>query len=209
MERPETRFAWHGDAALAYQVLGHGGPDLVVSQSWVTNVELYWEHAMPQRFFRELSRNRRVIVMDPRGHGCSERASSYDVWPLETLVQDLLTVLDDTGSERALILGMDMCGPVACMFAATYPERTSGLILYETAANWLWSEETPWEWTEEEWEVLERERSEAGVRPRSRSAMWKSTTPRWSRMSPTSSGGDGFNSGHVRRATRLLRTAST
>ena len=157
MERPETRFAWHGDAALAYQVLGRGGLDLVVSQSWVTNVELFWEHALPARFFRELSRNRRVIVMDPRGHGCSERASSYDIWPLETLVQDLLAVLDDTGSERALILGMDMCGPVACMFGATYPERTSGLILYETAANWLWSEETPWEWMEEQWEALERD----------------------------------------------------
>jgi pimeloyl-ACP methyl ester carboxylesterase len=74
----------------------------------------------------------------------SERGSPHDVWPLETLVEDFLAVLDSANSERALFLATDMCGSLACVFAATYPERTAGLVLYETAANYLWSEETPW-----------------------------------------------------------------
>ena len=157
MERPKTQFAWNGEAALAYQLLGTGAPDLLFSQGWVSNIEVYWEHALPARFLRELSRKRRLIVMDPRGQGCSERGSPFDVWPLETLMQDLLVVLDEAGSERALVMGTDLTGGVACMFAATYPERTAGLVLYETSTNYLWSEETPWEWTEEQFEELETE----------------------------------------------------
>lgn len=67
MERPATRFAWNGDMALAYQVLGEGGPDLLYVQGWVSNVELNWEHPTMARFLRGLARQRRLIVMD-RGH---------------------------------------------------------------------------------------------------------------------------------------------
>ena len=151
MDRPETRFAWNGEAALAYQMLGEGSPDLLFVQGWVSNIEVAWEHELAARFLRDLASNRRLILTDPRGQGCSERGSPYDVWPLETLMQDLVAVLDAAGSEQAFLMGTDVCGGcVACMFAATYPERTAGLVLYETSTNWLWSEETPWEWTEEQ-----------------------------------------------------------
>ena len=152
MDRPETRFAWNGDSALAYQVIGEGDSDLLYLQGWISNVELNWDHPTMSRFLRGLARSRRLIMTDPRGEGCSERSSPHDVWPLETIMEDVAVVLEAAGSERAAILASDQLGFVACMFAATYPERTAGVILYEATANFLWSEETPWEWTEERFE---------------------------------------------------------
>ena len=85
METPETRFAWNGDVALAYQVVGSDGPDLLYLQGFASNVELNWDSPMMSRFLRGLASDRRLIVMDPRGEGCSERSSPNEVWPLETL----------------------------------------------------------------------------------------------------------------------------
>jgi class 3 adenylate cyclase len=157
MERPTTRFAWNGDTALAYQVLGEGSPDLLYVAGWISNVELNWEHPTMVRFLRRLARGRRLIVMDPRGLGCSERGTPRDVPPLETMMDDLGVVLDEVGSERALVFTTNEMCFVGCMFAATYPDRTTGLILYEASANWEWSEETPWEWTAERFEQAQAE----------------------------------------------------
>ena len=164
MDRPETRFAWNGDAALAYQIVGDGASDLLYMQGWVSNVEVNWEHPTMAGFLRGLARSRRLIVTDPRGIGCSERASPRDVWPLETLMQDLAIVLEAAGSERATIFATNVCGFVACMFAATYPERTSAVVLYEASATYLWSEATPWEWTEEQFASQEEDLRTWGLR---------------------------------------------
>ena len=151
-ERPETRLIWNGDVALAYQVLGTGAPELLYLQGWVSNIELNWDHPVMARFLRGLGRNRRLIMHDERGMGVSERASPNDVWPLETVMDDLVVLLDELDIERTAILATNECAFVACMFAATYPERTNGLVLFEASSNYLWSEETPWEWTEERME---------------------------------------------------------
>ena len=156
-DRPETRFIWNGDVSLAYQELGTGTPDLLYLQGWVSNIELNWDHPVMARFIRGLARNRRLVMHDVRGMGVSERASPYDVWPLETVMEDLVVLLDEIGIERTAILATNEDALVACMFAATYPERTHGLILFEAAANLLWSEETPWEWTEERFDQQELE----------------------------------------------------
>ena len=155
MKRPATRFAWNGDMALAYQVLGEGGPDLLYVQGWISNVELNWEHPTMARFLRGLARQRRLIVMDSRGMGCSDRGTPRDVPPLETMMDDFAAVMDEAGSERAVIFSTDEMAFVGCMFAATYPERTHGLILHHASANYLWSEETPWEWTEEKFDEID------------------------------------------------------
>ncbi|HEX5040245.1 MAG TPA: adenylate/guanylate cyclase domain-containing protein [Candidatus Limnocylindria bacterium] len=148
-ERPETRFFWQGDVSLAYQVMGQGAPVLLYLQGWVSNIELNWDAPVMARFLRGLARNRRLVMHDVRGMGVSERASPSDVWPLETVMEDLVVLLDEIGIERTAILATNEDAFVACMFAATYPERTDGLILYEASTNYLWSPETPWEWTEE------------------------------------------------------------
>jgi len=149
-ERPETRFAWNGDICLAYQVLGSGEPDVLYLQGYASNVELNWEYPVVGRFLRRLAQGRRLIMADERGMGASERTAPDHVWPLESLVEDIVAVMDAVGCERIAIVATNEAANVACMFAATYPDRTAGLLLYEASANLLWSPETPWEWTEEQ-----------------------------------------------------------
>ncbi len=150
MDRPETQFVWNGDAAIAYQVFGYDALDLIYLQGHVSNVELNWDEPAMARFLRGLARSRRLIVTGGRGTGCSERHMPHDVWPLETFMEDVAMMLDAVRSEQATILATEQMGFVASMFAATYPERTAGLILFRAAANYRWSEETPWELTEEQ-----------------------------------------------------------
>jgi class 3 adenylate cyclase/pimeloyl-ACP methyl ester carboxylesterase len=152
MDHPETRFAWNGESALAYQVLEQGTPDLLLLAGYASNVELNWDHPTMARFLRGLARSRRLIVSDARGMGCSERSSPHDVWPIETIMEDVAVVLDAVGSERAVLLATAHAGLAAIMFAATYPDRTIALILSSAWANAMWSEETPWAWTEDQWE---------------------------------------------------------
>jgi class 3 adenylate cyclase len=157
VERPETRFAWRGDVALAYQVLGSGDVPLLYLQGWPSNVELNWDHETMAGFLLGLSRSHKLIVMDARGNGCSERGTPQDVWPLETIMEDAIAVLDAAQVERAAIFARHHLGLVACMFAASFPERVAALILNQTTANFLWSEETPWELTEELWRQYEEQ----------------------------------------------------
>jgi pimeloyl-ACP methyl ester carboxylesterase len=137
--------------ALAYQTLGEGSVPILYLQGWPSNVELNWDQQTMARFLRGLARSRKLVVMDVRGNGCSERGTPGDVWPLETMVEDAIAVLDGAGVERAAVFARHHLGLVARMFAATFPERTAALILNQTTANFLWSEETPWQWTEERW----------------------------------------------------------
>ena len=148
---PETQFAWNGEDALAYQVVGNDGDDLLYIPGWMSNVELNWDEPTVARLLRGLARGRRLTVTDPRGVGCSERSSAREPWPLEMIVADVRVLLDATATPRATIMASNETAFAACMFAATYPERTSGLILYEASARWLWSPDTPWEWTVERW----------------------------------------------------------
>jgi class 3 adenylate cyclase len=154
--RPETQFAWNGDDAMAFQVLGSGDADLLYLQGLASNIELNWDHASMRDFLGGLARSRRLIVSDVRGMGCSERASPREVWPLEILMDDIGRVMDAAGSERAVVMATQECAFAACMYAAAHPQRVVALILYEAAANWLWSPETPWEWTAEEWSKMAR-----------------------------------------------------
>ncbi|HEX7172026.1 MAG TPA: adenylate/guanylate cyclase domain-containing protein [Candidatus Limnocylindria bacterium] len=149
--RPETHFAWNGTDALAYQVIGDGTEDLVYLQGLVSNVEMNWAHPAMREFLTGLARSRRLVVSDVRGMGCSERSSPREVWPLEVIMEDIRVLLDAVGSDRATLIATQECAFAATMFAVTYPDRTNGLVLYEAAANWLWSPETPWEWTVDQW----------------------------------------------------------
>jgi class 3 adenylate cyclase len=150
VERPETHYAWNGDDSLAYQVVGEGPVDLVYLQGQLSNVVLNWEHPAFARFARALSRFSRLIVTDRRGLGCSDRFTSADIPPLETLVDDIRAVLDEAGSERPAIFATGDCGFIAMPFAATYPERVAALILHEAYATWRKSDEIPWGSTDEE-----------------------------------------------------------
>jgi class 3 adenylate cyclase len=154
--QPETLYAWNGDISLAYQVLDGVEPGLVYLQGYLSNVELNWEHPSLARFLRELARITRLVVTDRRGLGCSERFTPADTPPLEDLLDDVSAVLDAAGCERSALFATGDCGPLACLFAATYPERVSALVLWGTGATWKRSEETPWGNTADEHEAEAR-----------------------------------------------------
>jgi class 3 adenylate cyclase/pimeloyl-ACP methyl ester carboxylesterase len=157
--RPETRYAWNGDVALAYQVFGAGPVDLVYMQGYTSHVDLNWESPHLARFLRGLGERARVIHADRRGWGCSDRFSPGDVAPLEVQVDDLVALMDAAGSERAVIFGsVDTC-PTAILFAATYPDRTAGLVLVDPVVAFYDSEEARREWAE----INDRVRREWGT----------------------------------------------
>lgn len=156
MQVPETRYAWNGDVALAYQVLGDGPTDLVYLQGWSSHLDLGWESSYLASFLRGLGTIGRVVLTDRRGWGLSDRFSPSDVPPFETMTDDLLHVLDAAGSERPAIFATVECAPIAVLFAATYPERTLGLILCDPFVTYMATEDTPWMDTLPDWEEWAR-----------------------------------------------------
>lgn len=152
MDRPDTRYAWNGDVSLAYQVFGEGPGDLVYLQGYCSNVDLNWESPHLARFLRGLARHARVIVTDRRGWGCSERFTPGYVPDVDVLTDDILAVMEATGSERAAILATYESAIVASLFAATYPERAGALILVDPLVTYLPTEETPWMPSLERWQ---------------------------------------------------------
>ncbi len=128
-----TNYARSGDLSIAYRTFGDGGIDLVVVPGFVSHVELLWEHPTTARFMRRLSSFARVITFDKRGQGLSDRPAVPPT--LENSMDDLHAVLDAAGSEGAAVFGVSEGGPMSMLFAATYPERVSSLILYGTYAK--------------------------------------------------------------------------
>jgi len=152
MGAPETRFAWNGDVSLAYQVVGEGSVDLLYLPGGVSNVDVMWESARYSAFLERLARFSRMIVMDRRGVGCSERFSPSDVAPLEVAVEDILSVLDDVGSEQAALFGFDETNYIVAMCAAAHPERISHLAMLDPSPTSVRDDEITWEWTRRQWD---------------------------------------------------------
>jgi pimeloyl-ACP methyl ester carboxylesterase/class 3 adenylate cyclase len=135
---PETRYARAADGAhIAYQVVGHGPPDLVFISGWFTHVDGRWELPAFARFLERLASFSRVLLFDQRGTGASDPLPSTEPEGLESWADDILTVMDAAGSQRAVLLGTIDGGPITMVFGATHPERVSGLVLADTTARAL------------------------------------------------------------------------
>lgn len=147
MRRPETRYARCGDIAIAYQVVGNGPIDLLYAQGWLGNIEYAWESPDYARFLTRLSQFSRLILFDKRGTGMSDRDVSFPT--LEQRTQDIKAVLDAAGSRQAALFGISEGGTMTSLFAATYPERVSALILCGCCARNAWAPDYPWGQTEE------------------------------------------------------------
>jgi class 3 adenylate cyclase len=137
-----TAYAKSGDLSIAYDTLGEGELDLVVVPGFVSHGELLMEHPLPARFLRRLASFSRVINYDKRGQGLSDRPA--DPPTLEDSMDDLRAVLDAAESERAVVIGVSEGGPMSMLFAATYPERVSSLVLYGTYAKMVESPDYPY-----------------------------------------------------------------
>jgi class 3 adenylate cyclase len=146
--RPEVRYAWNGDVALAYQVFGAGPVDLVYLQGYASHVDLNWESRYLARFLHGLGERARVIHTDRRGWGCSDRFSPGDVAPLEVQVDDIVAVMDVAGSGRAVIFATHDTVPAAVLFAASFPERTAGLVIVDPIVAFYDTEVSRREWAD-------------------------------------------------------------
>src|SRR5215211_6963501 len=145
---PETRYAKSGDVNIAYQVIGNSPRDLVLVPGWVSNIEMFWEEPSLARFLRRLASFSRLILFDKRGTGLSDRVAELPI--LEQRMDDVRAVMDEVGSRRAALYGYSEGGPLCALFAATYPERTSALVMDGAYARRTRSSDYPWAPTVEE-----------------------------------------------------------
>src|ERR671925_644489 len=125
----DIRYARSAGAAIAYQVVGDGPVDLVYVPDYVSNLVYGWESPHWRSFYERLARSFRLILFDKRGTGLSDHGTHFPA--LETRMEDLRAVLDAVGSEQAVVFGSHEGGAMATLYAATYPERTIGLVLFQ------------------------------------------------------------------------------
>ena len=143
-----ARYARSGDVNIAYQVVGDGPIDVVFILGWISHLATAWELPELASFLDRLASFSRLIIFDKRGCGMSDR-----VHPLPTMEQrmdDVRAVLDAVGSERAAVMGISEGGVLATLFAATYPERTLGLVINGTYPSALARPGYPWGMTPED-----------------------------------------------------------
>jgi class 3 adenylate cyclase len=126
VEVPDVSYARSGDVAIAYQVVGEG-PDDLVFLSFFANLYMLWKLPAFADWCRELAAGRRLVIINPRGVGLSDRPRGFTV---ESRVDDLRAVMDEVGIERPPILGARESAATCAVFAASYPDRVDRLVLY-------------------------------------------------------------------------------
>jgi class 3 adenylate cyclase len=150
-----------GDVHVAFQVSGAGPVDLVLAPGAVSHLDLDWDWLPRASFLRRIGRFCRLVRFDKRGTGLSDRVT--DVATLEERTDDIRAVMDAAGSKRAFIFGLSEGAQMACFFAATYPDRTLGLLTWGGQARWLTADNYPWGITEEAYEAELAEMVKGGV----------------------------------------------
>ncbi len=147
---PETKYARSGDVHVAYQVFGSGSIDLVYVPGFVSHLELAWEEPAVAHSRQRLATFARVITFDKRGTGMSDRVPDQALPGLEQRMDDVRAVMDAAGVQRSALFGVSEGGAMSLLFAATYPERTSALVLYGGFPRRLRAPDYPWGPTIEE-----------------------------------------------------------
>ena len=152
MDVPETRYAKTADGVhIGYQVVGEGPVDLVLVPWDYWSIEAGWDLPQFVSLVRALSDHARVLLLDRRGLGTSDRGSG-DEAPIEARMDDVRAVMDVVGSPRAWLFGVDSGGTLCFVFAATYPDRTAGVVSLGAMARGLWAPDYPWAWNRDQWD---------------------------------------------------------
>jgi pimeloyl-ACP methyl ester carboxylesterase len=149
MKVPETRYARSGDLSIAFQVIGDHARDLVWIRGNVSDLETLWEQPRFVEYVKSLTEFSRVLIFDKRGTGLSD--SVRDVPTLDARMDDARAVMDAVGSPRAVFHASYEGARLAVLFAATYPERTTALVLVDPSARGTWAPDYPWAPTSEQW----------------------------------------------------------
>jgi class 3 adenylate cyclase len=154
-EVPEVRYARSGDIHIAYQVHGNGPVNLVLTPGSISHLDYYWKEPGARRWLEGLGKFSRVVRFDKRGTGLSDRAAGIPTF--EERMDDIRAVMDAAGFDDAVLVGFSEGVAMSILFAASYPKRTRGLVLYGGMAKGSWAPDYPWAMTKEQWEgVFER-----------------------------------------------------
>jgi class 3 adenylate cyclase len=143
MVRPDTTYVKSADGYVAYQVFGQGPRDLLFVTNWCTNLDVMWDEPALAHYLNRLGRMGRVICFDKRGTGVSDPVTLRSLPTLEQWMDDARVVLDAVGSQQVSVIGDTEGGPMAMLFAATYPARVRRLVLLNSFARWLRTSDYP------------------------------------------------------------------
>jgi len=146
---PDVSYARSGDVAVAYQVVGSGPMDIVFLRGTGGDLLSTWEQPLLVRHVEGLASAGRLLMLDRRGTGLSDRVR--EVQSPESTMDDIRAVMDAVGSERAVIWTGSSATGIAVLFAATYPERCAGLVLFDPSVKGVRSADYPWAPPEEDW----------------------------------------------------------
>ena len=149
MQLPDVSYARSGDVAIAYQVVGAGAPDVVFMRGIAGDLVSTWDQPLLVRHVQGLADCGRVLMLDKRGTGLSDRVR--EVQSAETTMDDVRAVMDAVGSDSAVLWTGATSTGIGVLFAATYPERCAGLVLFDPRLKGVRSPDYPWAPTEEEW----------------------------------------------------------
>ncbi len=138
------RYARNGDVSLAYDVVGEGERDILVTFGWIGSFQSAWDNGAFARWMQRLGTLGRLILWDKRGTGLSERMPPDRLPTLEERMDDMRVVLDAAGCERAVVLGFSEGAGLNLVFAASHPERVSSLILFGGFARMLRDDDYDW-----------------------------------------------------------------
>jgi len=140
----ETHYADTGAGSVAYQVFGEGPIDMLLCPNWITHLEGQWEIPAIAGYLNRLGSFGRVIMYDQRGTGMSDPVPLDALPTLEERMDEARIVLDDVGIEQAAVVGYEWGGHLAAMFAATYPERSTALVMANTFVRSIMTDDFPW-----------------------------------------------------------------
>ncbi len=144
----ETRYAYSGDVAIAYQVVGEGDRDLVLVPNWINQIEHLWTEPSIAHWLGRLAGFGRLILFDRRGTGLSERIVSSVA--LEDQMEDVRAVMDAAGSERATLVTLTEGSLMSLLFAASHPDRVDAMVLCSPIAAYVRNDDVSWAFTPEE-----------------------------------------------------------
>jgi pimeloyl-ACP methyl ester carboxylesterase len=143
-EIPPTRYADSNGVDIAYQVVGDGPIDMVCPMNGTLPIDVMWDLPVLARSLRRLASFSRLILMDQRGFGSSDRLSLSELPTMQAWMDDILAVMDAVSVETAALHAFTEQGLSAMILAASHPERLSALVLINSYARFLRSPDQPW-----------------------------------------------------------------
>ena len=150
MDKPDVKYAKSGTVHIAYQTYGNDPINLVHTPGSISHLDYYWKEPGLRSYLESLGEFARVAIFDKRGTGLSDR--ELGVSTFEDRMDDIRAVMDAAHFDDAVLVGMSEGAPMSILFAASYPSRTKGCVLYGGEAKGTWSPDYPKESTKEQWE---------------------------------------------------------